>query len=197
MPTNTRRQTNFPVPDLSKEGNRRPSRWTPIYLPHTGTYTHLLLIIYLTRPLIMTGYRWCVKQAHAPHNFICSPPSCWCACGRSGLQAQASQNKKMPSHTKPPSSPRIMSQAAAVKLGRSSSRMSSVSRGSSDEEQTKTAVKVGTFLPSRLAHQSRHPPASLSTPYWLSRAIEIFTCCQHCFILSGLVKLGHRLILDV
>lgn len=43
------------------------------------------------------------------------------------------------------SSPRIMSQPgpAAAKLARSSSRMSSASRDSSDEDQGKTAVRVG------------------------------------------------------
>jgi len=117
----------------------------------------------------MTGYCWCEGGfdrgggAHT-HNFICfHPPSCErCACGRSGLQAQHHKTKKMASHIRPPSSPRIMS--AAVKLGRSSSRMSSVSRGSSDEEQTKTAVKVGICPPSPLAHQSRHPSSLFQPP---------------------------------
>jgi len=62
---------------------------------------------------------------------------------------------RMASHTLPVSSSpsphhRMMSQVAnptATKLGRSSSRMSSASRGSSEEDQSKTAVRVGTHTP--------------------------------------------------
>jgi len=65
----------------------------------------------------------------------------------------------MPSHPKPPNSPRIMSQAnmAGVKMGRSSSRMSTVSRGSSEEDQSKTAVRVGmkSFSPLEFSFFSR------------------------------------------
>ena len=74
-------------------------------------------------------------------------------CGRSGLVC-ASQHSRMASHTLLPSSPshhhRMMSQVAnpaTTKLARSSSRMSSASRGSSDEDQSKTAVRVGTNAP--------------------------------------------------
>jgi Kinesin motor domain len=54
-------------------------------------------------------------------------------------------NAKMTSpNPKSPSSPRFMSQASpAGKVARSSSRMSSISRVSSDEDPNKTAVKVG------------------------------------------------------
>ena len=99
----------------------------------------------------MTGYCWCEGGfdrgggAHT-HNFICFHPPHPASGVRVDARASRPRHhktKKMASHIRPPSSPRIMS--AAVKLGRSSSRMSSVSRGSSDEEQTKTAVKVGTF----------------------------------------------------